>query len=134
MGFTYRTSPNSSWSAQQPTEIPDVDANLNAGHLPNGRIYLVSNACPKSADGRDPLTVSTSSDGLHFDRSVGVMSCKELGKTETCGPRMAGKAKDKGTSYPQGVVVTVKNISGLYVVATNNKEDVWVARVPFSLL
>jgi hypothetical protein len=135
MAFTFRPHPLDTWSALMDTDIPDVDANLNAGRLPDGRIYLVSNACPKNADGRDPLTVSTSTNGWDFNRSVGVMSCKQLGGTEKCGPRIAGKAKDKGPSYPQGVAVTSPaSVSGLYVVATNNKEDVWVVRVPFSAL
>ena len=135
MGFTFRPEPLARWSQQSPTEIPDVDANLNAGVLPDGRIYLTSNACPKSSNGRDPLTVSVSADGWNFDRSVGVMSCAKLGKTERCGPRMKGRSKDKGPSYPQAVAVTSPaNMSGLYVVATNNKEDVWVARVPFARL
>jgi hypothetical protein len=133
--FTYRPKPSVRWSSELPSSIPDVRANLNAGVLPNGKIFLVSNPCPSSPDGRDPLAVSTSANGWDFDRSVGVMSCKQLGSTEKCGPRIPGHSKNSGPSYPQGVVVTgTKSVDGLYVVATNNKEDVWVAKVPFSSL
>ena len=31
-------------------------------------------------------------------------------------------------------VTTPAAVAGLYVVATNNKEDVWVVKVPFSAL
>ena len=45
-----------------------------------------------------------------------------------------GHAKDAGPSYPQAIAVVAKGLEGLYVVATNNKEDVVVARVkvPFA--
>jgi hypothetical protein len=129
--FSRRASPTGEWTPDQPTNIPDVDANLNAGVLPNGRVFLTSNACPKNGEGhgRDPLVVSSSADGFSFDRSVAVMSCEALNQ---CGPRIPGGAKDSGPSYPQGVtVIAPKSIAGLYVVATNNKEDVVVVRVPF---
>ena len=61
-----------------------------------------------------------------------VMSCEELGG---CKPRIPGMHKDTGPSYPQGVVVSAPpGMAGLYVVATNNKEDVVVAKVPFESL
>ena len=60
------------------------------------------------------------------------MSCEQLGQ---CGPRIAGGAKGPGPSYPQAVTVTAPaSMAGLWVVATNNKEDVVVTRVPFSSL
>ena len=60
------------------------------------------------------------------------MSCEEL---KQCGPRVAGHSKDHGPSYPQAVTVTSPaSMAGLWVVATNNKEDVVVARVPFDEL
>ena len=39
-----------------------------------------------------------------------------------------------GPSYPQGVSVVAPAPAehlGFYVVATNNKEDVWVAKLPY---
>ena len=39
-----------------------------------------------------------------------------------------------GPSYPQGMSVVApapEEHVGFYVVATNNKEDVWVAKVPY---
>ena len=118
------------------SKIPDdndddrADSNLNAGTLPDGRIFLTSNACPK---GRDPLVVSTSSDGWHFDKAVAVMTCGSL--DGQCKPRYAGRSKNPGQAYPQSVAVTEpESMRYLWVAATNNKEDVWVARVPFDAL
>ena len=34
------------WGSADNTSIPDVNSNLNAGTLPDGRVYLVSNPCP----------------------------------------------------------------------------------------
>jgi len=132
--FSHRAA-GGAWSAEGNTMIPDVNSNVNAGQLPSGRVYLASNPCPnKSITGalRDPLVVSTSADGLRFDRAAAVMSCVALGG---CQPRFAGRAKNPGPSYPQAVAVTEPaSMAALYVVATNNKEDVVVARVPFSEL
>jgi hypothetical protein len=44
------------------------------------------------------------------------------------------QAKNPAPSYPQGLVVTANGIDGLYVVATNNKEDVWVTKVEFGFI
>ena len=133
--YSYRAdTASASWSASGQTNIPDVGANLNSGTLPDGRVFLINNACPFSSAGghRDPLVVSTSKDGFSFDTARAVMSCEELGG---CKPRIPGRSKDTGPSYPQGVVVTEPpEMAGLYVVATNNKEDVVVVKVPFDSL
>ena len=128
--FTHRSAVDAPWSKQRPTSIQDADSNLNAGTLPDGRIFLTSNACPK---GRDPLVVSTSSDGWQFDKAVAVMTCSSL--DGQCKPRYAGRSKNPGHAYPQSVAVTEpESMRYLWVAATNNKEDVWVARVPFDAL
>jgi hypothetical protein len=44
------------------------------------------------------------------------------------------QSKNPAPSYPQGLVVTAPGVDGLYVVATNNKEDVWVTKVRFESL
>ena len=50
--FTTRASDSEPWSNASATGIQDARSNLNAGKLPDGRIFLVSNAC---TEGRDPL-------------------------------------------------------------------------------
>ena len=47
---------------------------------------------------------------------------------------LSGKSKNRGPSYPQGLTVVPPappRMQGLWVVATNNKEDVWVTHLPF---
>ena len=105
---------------------------------------------------RDPLTIATSKDGLNFDTAFSVMSCTNLSSTSGCSPRYrptptSSGGKNPGTwcdgvmwlvewcgpagpSYPQGLVVVdpaPKEHQGMYVVATNNKEDVWVTKLQF---
>ena len=62
--FSSRESKLGKWSPSRTTNIPDVGANLNTGTLPDGRVYLTSNACPnagrmwvggKNESVRDPL-------------------------------------------------------------------------------
>jgi hypothetical protein len=117
------------WSAPEATDIPNDDANINAGMLPDGRAYLLSNAMPFTI--RDPLTIATSKDGLDWSTCAVAMTCTDL-KGDQCGPRYSGKAKNPGPSYPQGVVVP--SLGALFVVATNNKENVWVGRLPLQSL
>ena len=111
--------------------------------LPNGGVYLASNPLYYNGDVsdspkmRDPLTVATSIDGTMFDKVGVVMSCTSLGGNSTCFPRMNGKAKNRGPSYPQGLTVVPPapaQHQGLWIVATNNKEDVWLAKIPFKNL
>jgi hypothetical protein len=132
--FSFRNATSDPWSVDTPSTLPDVNANLNAGALPNGRVFLASNPCPDNQEvhGRDPLVISTSADGFTWDTAVGVMSCKQL---EQCGPRYPGRAKGPGPSYPQAVtVLDPPQLAGLWVTATNNKEDVVVVKVPFPAL
>ena len=131
LAFTHRGAPGEPWSAPAAsTGVVDADSNLNAGALPDGRVFLVTNACTK---GRDPLVVSTSRDGWAWTGAVGAMSCTML--DGRCKPRFAGKSKDSGQAYPQAVAVTSpSSMAGLWIAATNNKEDVWVTRVDYDAL
>jgi hypothetical protein len=130
LSYTYRETVNTPWTQLSVGHIPDSDSNLNAGTLPDGKIFLTSNPCTK---GRDPLVVSTSVDGWYFDRAVGVMSCRTL--DNQCAPRIKGKSKDPGQAYPQAVAVTEpSHLSFLWIAASNNKEDIWVARVAYDAL
>ena len=105
-------------------------------------MFLTNNGCPdagrmwvggKNESVRDPLVVSTSVDGHAFTSSRSVMTCHD--PAFRCGGRIDGRSKSPGPSYPQAVTVTAPaHMAGLYVVATMNKEDVVVVRVPFSSL
>ena len=129
LSASIRTEPNiDAWSSpSQTTNIPNDNSNINTGALPDGRRYLLSNAMPYVI--RDPLTIATSTDGIDWNTCAVVMTCTNL-SGDSCGPQFPGKYKNPGPSYPQGVVA----FDSLFVVATNNKENVWVARLPLESL
>jgi hypothetical protein len=141
------------WGAPVMTNLPNDESNINTGTLPDGRVYLLNNpvfrpkptplgdlgtSSARSAEGlrfRDPIAVALSTDGKRFSKVVSVMSCGNLSATSTCKQRLAGSGKNWGPSYPQGIALGAADVAGtgfkagLYVVATNNKEDVWLAWV-----
>lgn len=43
-----------------------------------------------------------------------------------------GKGKSEGLEYPQAVAVTDASVSGFYVIYSVNKEDIWVAKLPYA--
>eukprot|EP00041_Stephanoeca_diplocostata_P019697 m.428250 g.428250 ORF g.428250 m.428250 type:complete len:491 (+) comp21375_c0_seq4:217-1689(+) len=147
-----RTQPGQkAWPQPVATNIPNDESNLNAGALPDGRVYLLNNPVfePKTAVSarhnvasgtlrfRDPVVVATSVDGYQFNKAVAVVSCTALpDTTSVCHPRFGGTGKNPGPSYPQGLTVVAPaplQHQGFYVVATNNKEDVWVTKLNFSV-
>lgn len=125
------------WSHIAETTIPNDNSNLNAGALPDGRgVFLVSNIAPAKL--RDPLTVAISSDGYNFTSCNIVQTCTDIldGKASTCKARQPGN-RNKGPSYPQALSViepAPATLQGFYVVATNNKEDVIITRVPWEVI
>jgi hypothetical protein len=50
---SYRESPDEPWQGPFKTNISDDTSNINAGTLPNGRVFLVSNVMLNLL--RDPL-------------------------------------------------------------------------------
>ncbi len=119
------------------TNIPDDCANLNAGPLPGGRVYLLSNAMPNA--NRDPLFVSTTVDGLHFNATTALTTCtlpfyKGPGQPFGCLYRFPGGAKQGGCQYPQGMSLTAPGVEGFWAIFSLNKEDIWVVHAPFSSL
>jgi hypothetical protein len=178
--------PGNNWSDPVTTNLADDVSNINAGSLPDGRVYLLNNAMPNIV--RDPLYLSVSSDGYRFGGMGGgsaagegrgeeeiesgsnmaeattssatifstattggvsppkdvfvVASCEmeEFSHTEEhphwgCQFRYQGGSKQGGCQYPQGVAVTEEagpDAAALWAVFSVNKEDVWVARVPYT--
>ena len=94
---------------------------------------------------RDPVTIALSKDGYVFDKAYAVMTCTNLTNgagPSTCTPRhtetpTSWGGKNPGPSYPQGLAVMApapEELHGLYVVATNNKEDVWLTKLDYTAL
>jgi len=127
-----RATPQAAWSVPAPTNIPDLQSNINAGTLTttNGEehAFLVSNAVPRAgvvdADCnrttalRDPLVVSFSFDGFTFDHAFAVVNT-------TRRKRYCGSAKSFGASYPQArMVKDAGSLDGMHIVYSVNKEDI----------
>ncbi len=124
------------WSVPARTNITDDVANINAGSLPDGRVYLLNNALITLF--RDPLFLTTSADGVHFNSTGAVATCESAvfkhlpQQPYGCMYRHKGGAKEGGLQYPQGMAVTAAGMEGFYAIFSLNKEDIWVARVPFA--
>lgn len=68
--------PAGEWSAVNLTDVPNDDSNINAGVLPDERIFLLANAAPHTV--RDPLTITISEDGLNFSSCRAIQSCHDM--------------------------------------------------------
>jgi len=110
-----------SWTLGVRTNFPDASARSNAGTLPDGTVYVISNIRRGNMSGipaRVPLAISLSSNGLAFDR-VGILAHGLPSQ------RYAGRWKGQGFQYPHSIVVA----GHLWVIYSVNKEDVWVSSV-----
>jgi hypothetical protein len=68
----------------------------------------------------------------NFDTAKVALTCHDLGD---CLPRFEGHAKNPGPSYPQAITLVdpaPESMRGLYVVASNNKEDIWITKIDYS--
>ena len=125
--------PGGAWGAAAASPLPNDDSNINAGTLPagcGGAAFLAANAVPLRQ--RNPLTLALAPDGLNFTAVRWLLDCHALAPNSTCVARGPGGSSG-GPSYPQALAVTAPApapLRGFYVVATNNKEDVVIARVP----
>lgn len=108
------------WSTPEVNGFPDSRAKQSAGNFPDGTAYIVN--CPSGNKNRYPLVLSTSSDGVEFDRSI-VLRSGEDGDLPPL--RFEGKYKRGGYSYPKSVVWD----NYLYVGYATNKEDVQITRI-----
>ena len=91
--------------------------------LDNGRYALVYN--PTNSMARNPLSVATSDDGIHFDQLLNVHG-------EVPPKRFWGAEKRPGPQYVRGIAEGNGNPPGddLWVVYSVSKEDIWISRIP----
>lgn len=125
------------WVGPTLTNVPDDNANLNAGVLPDGRRYLLSNAMPNIF--RDPLYLSTTVDGWNWNHTSALTSCTlPIYSSPTqpfgCLYRYQGGAKQSGCQYPQGMSLTTPGLEGFWAIFSLGKEDIWVLHAPFASL
>ncbi len=130
--FSTRGGPNEQWSNPAPSGIPDSTSNMNAGALPDGRIFVLSNPSTRAT-----LVISLSDDGYNFSRAYDIASCHRApfsnpAQRDGCTRRNTNPGVGYGVCYPQGVVVP--QLGALFVVASVNPEDIWVLKVPLASL
>jgi hypothetical protein len=120
-------------------KFPNDEANINSGRLPNGKVYLISNALPNTI--RNPIFLTTTVDGYAFNSTAALGDCTSSVfqtppiQDNGCQYRYPGKSKIGGLMYPQGLAVTAPSeLAGFYAVMSANKEDIWVSFTPFSAL
>ena len=101
------------------SEFPDTGARTSVGNLPNGSAYLIGNPGFR----RMQLCISVSEDGYLFDKNF-VIACEP----ETM--KYRGRAKGTGFHYPHSVVAG----DYLFVIYSQNKEDIHIAKIPLSEL
>ena len=110
------------WSKPQKTAYSNTDAKMHLGRLPDGRYYCIGN--PLTTDFiRLPLVLSTSRDGLRFDRHYIIGAGHYL-------KRFEGAYKGGEYSYPH----TVTDSKTLYVIVARQKEAIELIEVPLSEL
>jgi hypothetical protein len=112
------------WSLPVKTTILNNN-NLHTGTLPDGRIFLLNNLMD-----RDPLIISTSTDGINFDNAKVALSCDQIGGV--CKP-MSEKGRGGDVSYPQAVALTApSNLAALWVIVSNNKQEIYMLRLDYA--
>jgi hypothetical protein len=107
-----------SWTAPQPTDMPDAQSKFVALPLGAGRVALVSSPT-RDETKRKLLAVSVSADGRSFDRVL------KLRHDEQAKPRLPGMHKAAGFQYPNAILAAGR----LWVVYSVNKEDIELSAV-----
>lgn len=104
------------WEGPVLTDYPDATSKNFTGKLSNGWYYLINNPNPA---GRDPLTISFSSDGWVFAKPLAI-------RRGAPARRVAGRAKGSGSlQYPHAI----EHNGSLWVIYSVNKEDIEISEL-----
>ena len=116
--------------------LPDSGSRTCASFFPAGGpttgVYLVGNQC--SDCGRDPVTLSLSTDGISFDRHFAVrhgVKGADIDHGGSC-PRFKGAAKGCGYQYPGAMIDEARK--EMIVSYSIGKEDIGLTVFPLSAL
>lgn len=110
-----------SWSAAYPTKFTNDKSKFDAGRLPDGRYYMVSNTV--YGGNRNPLSICISEDGYNFDKEYII-------RDEDYKLRKDGYGKGGVYGYPTCVIVG----DYFYVAYSVGKEEIEVTRFKLSEL
>ena len=115
---SFSSNDGKEWSVPVQTDFIDADSRANAGILPDGRTYVISNIYHGPYY---PLAISLSKDGLNFDK---------VALIKITPPKITykGRWKSNGYKYPHSLILE----DNLWVIYDIGKEDVLVTRIPIS--
>lgn len=111
------------WSTPVETSFSDNDTKFHFGRLPDGRFYYVGSPDVEPRGARNPLVLSLSSDGIHFDTHM-ILADEEYTQ------RRPGLHKGGLYGYPH----TILHDGHLCVIVSLRKEAVAVMRTPLAAL
>ncbi len=120
---TVSTDDGATWGRPRETEFTDNDAKFHLGRLPNGLYYYVGNPDNGNHGGRNPLVLSTSRDGLVYDRHYIVADDRFTMKK-------TGRYKGGDFGYPHSMV----HDGHLYIIVSRQKEAVEVFKIDLAQL
>jgi predicted neuraminidase len=110
------------WSTPEKTNFPDSTSRFFLRRLPNGQTIMINNPSATQYD-RSVLALSSSDDGITFDRSVAL-------RNDPATQDFGGKHKVDGWQYPNALVWN----ETLVVAYSINKEDIALTRIAMDSL
>ena len=118
--FSARAGPHEPWSEPAPSGIPDSTSNMNAGTLPDGRVFLLSNPSTRAT-----LVMSLSRDGYNFSHAYDIAACDRAPFSNPSQPNGCKRRNtDPGVGFGVGfaciglvvTVVIIESEEGMYVI------------------
>ena len=110
------------WTSPKLTDFTDCGSRFEFGRLPDGRYFGIT--CPQPKSVRTPLVLATSEDGTSFDHHY------ILGDEAATTARISGRWKYGRYGYPSFLIKD----DTMFVIYSNNKEDIQICRFPLSRL
>jgi predicted neuraminidase len=110
------------WSTPGKTNFPDSTSRFFLRRLPDGQTIMINNPSATQYD-RSVLALSSSNDGVTFDRSVAL-------RNDPATQDFGGKHKVDGWQYPNALVWN----ETLIVAYSINKEDIALTRIEMDSL
>lgn len=125
-GFLYEAESDDNgehWTRPVLTSFTNKDSKFDFGRLPDGRFFYVGNSDTARTADRNPLVISTSTNGVDFNKSYIIAD-------KVYQMKKPGKSKGGQYGYPTTVIYRGK----VYVIVSREKEAVEVIRFDISQL
>jgi BNR repeat-like domain len=122
---SFSTDNGRTWTRVVRTNFPDATSKFNVLKTSRGYWVLVSNPNPK---GRNPLCLSTSTDGLVFTRMTRLPIPEKLAGVEWVENSRHGTATYESLQYPH----VIEHDGSLLIAFSRRKQTVEVVRIPLA--